>query len=100
MSAMRRKIVLGELEGENTGERVELILHRSGEGSTRLEIRSLCWGQGIGWYVQKTIILDLIQVKMLARVLRQPSVMGPRNREKSKVIPFPVWREHDGDLLP
>jgi hypothetical protein len=89
MSVRGQQRVLGQLEGENEKEKVELALHQTGEEPAGLEVRSLRWGQGIGWYVQKTIVLDPAQVQQLNYLLRRSSITGRKTVNGGKVIPFP-----------
>jgi hypothetical protein len=89
MSVIGQQRVLGQLEGENEQEKVELVLHHTAEGSASLEVRSLRWGPGIGWYVQKTINLDPAQVHRLDHLLRRSSIIRRKSGNSGKVIPFP-----------
>jgi hypothetical protein len=89
MSVTGQQRVLGQLEGENEQEKVELVLHHTAEGYASLEVRSLRWGPGIGWYVQKTINLDPAQVHRLDHLLRRSSVVRQKGGNCGKVIPFP-----------
>jgi hypothetical protein len=89
MSAAGQQKLLGQLEGENEQEKVELVLHHTAEGSATLEVRSLRWGPGIGWYVQKTIALDPAQVHRLDHLLRRSSIVRRKQGTGGKVIPFP-----------
>jgi hypothetical protein len=87
MSSGRERNVLARLEGENIEEKIEVIA--SEEGTPSIEIRSLRWGRGIGWYVQKTIILDGVQVNMLMRALRRSVARSAKKSGKGNVISFP-----------
>lgn len=88
MSSVKQQKVLARLEGENVEEKIEVIATE--ESSPSLEIRSLRWGRGIGWYVQKTITLNAIQAKMLMHALRPSTVMRAKKARKGSVIPFPA----------
>jgi hypothetical protein len=88
MSGSKQQKVLARLEGENVEEKIEIIAQE--ESSPLLEIRSLRWGRGIGWYVQKTITLDPVQVKVLTHVLRRSAVVSAKKTGKGNVIPFPA----------
>jgi hypothetical protein len=88
MSGSKQQKVLARLEGENVEEKIEVIARE--DNPPFLEIRSLRWGRGIGWYVQKTITLDPTQVKMLTHVLRRSAVMSATKNSNGNVIPFPV----------
>jgi hypothetical protein len=95
MSGNGQQKVLARLEGENVEETIEVI---AGEDNPPfLEIRSLRWGRGNGWYVQKTITLDATQAKMLMRALRGCVVMGAKKTGNGNVIPFPGRRNNDRD---
>lgn len=89
MSVTGQQRVLGQLEGGNEKEKVELVLHHAAEGSASLEVRSLRWGPGIGWYVQKTIVLDPAQVHRLDRLLRRSFVVRRKEGNSGKITPFP-----------
>jgi hypothetical protein len=90
MSVAGQQRILGQLEGENEQEKVELVLHHTAEGPASLEVRSLRWGPGIGWYVQKTISLDSAQVHRLEHLLRRSSIVSRKRERSGKVIPFPA----------
>lgn len=89
MSAIGQQKLLGQLEGENEKDKVDLILHRTGERSGSVEVRSLRWGPGVGWYVQKTITLPPSQMSRLALLLRRFSRASDSRSSKPKIIPFP-----------
>ena len=76
------------MEGENEEEKIEVIATE--EGGPFLEIRSLRWGRGVGWYVQKTITLDAVQAQMLMHTLRRSVALGAKKTGKGNVIPFPA----------
>lgn len=68
MTLQRREFTLGgQFSGDGT-TRLEVALLAS-EGKTRLELRLLGWGEGIGWYIQKRIQLDPHQVRTLKQIL-------------------------------
>lgn len=88
MSGGKQQKVLARLESENIEEKIEVIA--SDDGPRFLEIRSLRWGRGIGWYVQKTITVDAIQAKTLMHTLRRSVIMSAKKTGKGNVIPFPA----------
>lgn len=63
-----REFILGGQFNEEGTTRIEVALIAS-EGKTRLELRLLGWGEGIGWYVQKRIQLDRLQIRALKQIL-------------------------------
>ena len=90
MLAIKQPKVLAQLDGENAKEKLELVLRRTEENSTALEVRSLRWGQGIGWYIQKTIVLDPGQVRRLASLLRRTALAGQTRTGGRKILTFPT----------
>lgn len=58
----------------------------------RVELRTLAWGNGLGWYRQRTVTLDSASLQGLQRVLGQ--IQGyirhtTPQRQSATVIPFP-----------
>jgi len=90
MSAIKQPKVLAQLDGENAKEKIELVLRHTEEDSTALEVLSLRWGQGIGWYTQKTIALDPSQVRRLASLLRRAALRGQSRTGGGKILTFPT----------
>lgn len=68
MALQEREFMLGGQFNEDGTTRLEVALLDSG-GKTRLELRLLGWGEGIGWYVQKRIQLDPLQIRALRGIL-------------------------------
>jgi hypothetical protein len=57
-----------------------------------VELRTLAWGNGLGWYRQHTVTLDSTSLQGLQRALNQ--IQGhvrhsPPQRQSATVIPFP-----------
>src|SRR5574341_2274138 len=90
MLAIKQPKVLAQLDGENAKETIELVLRRTEKGSTALEVRSLRWGQGIGWYTQKTIVLDPSQLRRLASLLRRTALTDRTRTGGRKILTFPT----------
>ncbi len=93
MPPSKEQTVLTRLEGDNLEEKIEVIT--TDANPSLFQIRSLRWGRGIGWYVQKTITLDQSQLKMLTHVLRRSAVMNAKKSAKGNVIPFPARYVHE-----
>jgi hypothetical protein len=58
----------------------------------RVELRTLAWGNGLGWYRQHTVTLDRASLQGLQRALGQ--IQGSLKhttpqRQSATVIPFP-----------
>lgn len=61
--------LLGELQGADERERVELWLCQGEDGDTGVELVQYHWGSGVGWYVQKRMALDGGQARALQALL-------------------------------
>ncbi len=86
--------IIGILEGKDTSEKVEVLLARDEESSDQLQFRLLSWGEGIGWYPQKTITLDCQEIGALRTILNRANAITKANQRhkpcsKGKVVPFP-----------
>ncbi|TAN40302.1 MAG: hypothetical protein EPN22_17435, partial [Nitrospirae bacterium] len=68
MALQEREFILGGQFNEEGTTRLEVALIASG-GKSRLVLRLLGWGEGIGWYVQKSIQLDPVQIRALRGIL-------------------------------
>lgn len=75
---------------------LEVALLHSGEGGTEIELRSLVWGNGLGWYRQSTLTLDNAAAQKLLCVLGSvrrclaPAHLIPDNHGRgTKVLAFP-----------
>ena len=80
--------VSGHFEGETRKEKIEVITRNAGRDLPIVEVRSLRWGSGIGWYSQKTLTLTPGQARRLAQLLwRSSSPRLPRSK-RGKVVPF------------
>ncbi len=87
--------VIGVLEGRNESEKVEVHLTQSGSAEERLDLRLLSWGEGIGWYPQKTITLHCGEIDALQTILkRAKALIQTNNRQVSnargELVPFPL----------
>ncbi|WP_337287347.1 hypothetical protein [Candidatus Methylomirabilis sp.] len=63
-----KEFILGDQFNEDGTTRIEVALLTS-EGTTKLELRLLGWGEGIGWYIQRRIQLDTLQIGALKAIL-------------------------------
>lgn len=68
IALQEREFILGDQFNEDGTTRLEVALVAS-QGKTRVELRLLGWGEGIGWYVQKRIQLDSLQIRALRGIL-------------------------------
>jgi hypothetical protein len=53
----------------DTSRRVEVVVAEAGSGAKEVLVRDMSHGDGVGWYVQRTIRLDAQQVDALMRAL-------------------------------
>lgn len=68
MKLQTPECVLGNLSGAHEHERLQVILQSTDEGS-RVCLRQQTWGEGIGWFTQRTLDLTPDQVAQLKTVL-------------------------------
>lgn len=62
---MTARTLLAILPGSESTQRVAVMLVAHGG----LELQHQSWGDGVGWYVQSTIILDGTQAEQLRNML-------------------------------
>jgi hypothetical protein len=82
---------------------LEVALTRDGAGRTMVELRSLVWGSGLGWYRQQTLTLDgTTASNLLCRLssVRHRLRTKPERRQQSNIIPFPQPRPQQMDMEP
>jgi hypothetical protein len=96
--------VIGVLTGDNESERLEVLLHSEKGEAGRLHLRLVSWGEGIGWYPQKTIELDCRNLANLQTLCKKAEAHLKSERRKiprssGKVIPFPMKRPGLGPVL-
>jgi hypothetical protein len=82
---------IGAIPGHTPREQLEVVLQQDGEGRWGLTLVAQSWGEGIGWYPQKTIALDSSQIEPLQRMLAV--VQGASRRAQSR-------RDRDSDIPP
>ena len=64
-----RDYPVGAIHGRTPQEQLEVVLQQDGDGRWGLTLIAQSWGEGIGWYPQKTIALDASQIEPLQRML-------------------------------
>jgi len=71
------------------------MVHRTA-GGLEVELRTMIWGDGLGWYRQSTLVLEQASARKLLRALssvrrRLEPARAARhaNQDEAKVIPFP-----------
>jgi hypothetical protein len=86
-----REEVIATIPQGTTGS-LEVVLVHEGPEHTRVELRYLSWGNGVGWYRQHTLKLDHAAVRTLGRLLHQVQHRLDHSltpESDHKVIPFP-----------
>jgi len=96
--------VIGVLDGKNESEKVEVLLHSEKGEAGSLHLRLLSWGEGIGWYPQKTIELDCRSLAGLQNLCKKAEAYLKSERKRTpgssgKIIPFPTKRPGSGRTL-
>jgi hypothetical protein len=82
MDASANETLLGNIAAEEDDQIIEVVLIN--ELKERCEIRLLSFGEGIGWYVQKTMPINYVQITPLIEILgkaRTPSHKKPIRRD-------------------
>jgi hypothetical protein len=86
------EVVLATISQRSDDTVLEVAMIHKANGSTSVELRSLVWGNGLGWYRQHTLQLD----GTTARNLIQALGIVQRHMEHQsidalahKVLPFP-----------
>lgn len=89
------KRLIGVLEGRDGEEKVEVLVNRGQGSKGEIFLRVLSWGEGIGWYPQKTIQLDPRQLRALQTLLKKvDALLRPGGKGgmkiRGKILPFPL----------
>ncbi len=66
MISQASEALLGSIYGEDNDQIIEVVVK---EEENRFEIRLLSYGEGLGWYVQKTLPIDSSQAEALVKIL-------------------------------
>ena len=85
-------ICLGVLDGRQRDEKLELLVRTTAAGAAEVELRLLAWGEGIGWYPQRTLPLpgDLALLRALLRRAERLSRRGAHAAGSARVVPLPT----------
>jgi len=88
--------VIATIPQEREDLLLEVVLRHSGAGSSEVELRSLAWGNGLGWYRQSTLRLDRAAAQRLLGALGsvrrrlEPIKLGTgAYRHDAKILDFP-----------
>jgi hypothetical protein len=86
MNTAINETLLGTISGDENDHIVEVVVVEDGI-KNRYEIRLLSFGEGIGWYVQKTLPLDSNQARALGKVLSRTDNNLQRKLIKQDELP-------------
>ncbi len=86
MNTAPSEVLLGSIGGNDHDHIIEVVVIEE-QRKNRYEIRLLSFGEGIGWFVQKTLPLDSSQAKALAMVLSKTDVSYETKLIKQEEIP-------------
>ena len=96
------EVVLATIPQRSDDTVLEVVMMQSADGATRLELRSLVWGNGLGWYRQHTLQLDGTTARNLIQAL---GVVQRRVEHQSidalvhKVLAFPRNLQQDATTV-
>jgi hypothetical protein len=95
----KSEVVLAIVPQKPNDTVLEIVMIHSADGVTNVELRSLVWGNGLGWYRQHTLQLDGATARNLIQAL---GVVQRRMEHQGidalahRVLPFP--RNHQQDV--
>jgi hypothetical protein len=82
--------IIANIPQEQDDTVLEVVLIHDGATEPRVELRSLIWGTGLGWYRRQTLTMDGATARDLIRSLSQAHRRMSGGAEFGrKVIPFP-----------
>lgn len=84
--------VLATLPGSVERERMIVVLVRGAGSGTRIALRQQTFGDGVGWFTQKSVDLEPSQAALLKSALGGSTVVSrshPRTASASSVGEFP-----------
>ena len=94
MISQASEALLGSIYGEDNDQIIEVVVK---EEENRFEIRLLSYGEGLGWYVQKTLPIDSSQVEALVKILSKNHIHAEKKLIRhddfstfGKAIRFPL----------
>ena len=84
--------VIAAIPQDTSDHMLEVVFIDDQAQGSRVELRTLAWGNGLGWYRQHTVTLDSASLQGLQRALGQ--IKGhlrhsTPQRQSATVIPFP-----------
>jgi hypothetical protein len=95
----RKEEVLATIPQRSSDTVLEVVMMHDAIGATTVELRSLAWGNGLGWYRQHTLRLDGTTARELIQAL---GVVQRRVEHQAveafahKILPFPRRHQQQG----
>ena len=96
------EVVLATIPQRSDDTVLEVVMMHRANGTTNVELRSLVWGNGLGWYRQHTLQLDGTTARNLIQAL---GVVQRRVEHQSidalvhKVLTFPCGLQQDATTV-
>jgi hypothetical protein len=96
------EVVLATIPQRSDDTVLEVVMMHRADGTTSVELRSLVWGNGLGWYRQHTLQLDGTTTRNLIQAL---GVVQRRVEHQSidalvhKVLAFPTNLQQDATTV-
>jgi hypothetical protein len=82
--------IIAQISHEREDAILEVALVHDDATGLRVELRSLLWGTGLGWYRRQTLTMDRAAARALIQSLSQARRrMGGASEFGRKVIPLP-----------
>jgi hypothetical protein len=94
----KAEVLLATIPQRKDDTVLEVVMMHNADGATSVELRSLVWGNGLGWYRQHTLQLDGTTVRNLIQAL---GVVQRRVEHQGidplahKVLAFPRHHQQD-----
>jgi hypothetical protein len=84
---------VGVVQGPEETQKLEVVCRITGPGEPEVELRLLAWGEGVGWYRQRTLPLPADLSALLCLLRRAKRLRGasrPPAVTRARVVAFPV----------
>jgi hypothetical protein len=90
---MAARTHLATLPGPGPEQRLQVALVDGGDGRLKIDLREQHFAEGIGWFDQRTLVLEPEQFKRLQAVLGLKADHTPMRDERPATLAFPVPAE-------
>jgi hypothetical protein len=79
------EVVLATIPQRSDDTVLEVVMMHKADGATDVELRSLVWGNGLGWYRQHTLQLDGTTARNLIQALGVAVSTPPSKRQSNRL---------------